>query len=78
MWILNTSYNDIYFYSDEKASLEEMALSFFEDDWYDYFSYLLMDNVNNDPPEIMKTQALHLALEANSSLYTIHDAIFLD
>ena len=76
MWILNTSYNDIYFCSDNLASLEEMALSFFEDDWYDFFCYLLMDD--NGPVEEMKQQAFHFAMKDCAPSYNISEMIFLD
>ena len=76
MYILNTPYDGLYFISNDTANLEEMALSFFEDDWYDFFCYLLMDD--NGPVEEMKKQAFHFAVKDCAPSYNISEVIFLD
>lgn len=77
MYILNVSFGNLYFIANDVADLEEMALSFFEEDWYDFFCYLIEDSEPGTVACKLKREALNCAIQDFAPFYTIHEAIFI-
>lgn len=65
------------FVSNNPGELEEMALSIFEEDWYEWFC-IIMDNEKDIPEDEIKQEAFFRTLESSFDDYEIREAVFLN
>lgn len=79
--ISNYEYADQFcFIANDPAELEEMALSFFEEDWYEWFCCVNREYENyevNCTNEAIKREAFTYALDHSFDDYYIIEATFL-
>ena len=79
--ISNDEYPEQFcFIANDPAELEEMALSLFEEDWYEWFCSVSEEYKNyevNNTNEAMKHEAFTYALDRSFDDYYIIEPIFL-